>query len=165
MYCYCKLLSLVVLISQVSSFTIPSSSVSVVTNFSGSSRRQSTHLKASLPSHSSIIKRTTMALSTTATASSTTISLIGILVAATWTAYNEGKRRGRREESVVDKEVADGLMADKGEDDDDDVLPVYPIGKLQSIYRLCVGTPRQGKLNFMYLQYTIFCAYDVYFLY
>jgi len=89
-----------------------------------------------------------MALSTATVSSSTTIALICIIAAATWTAYNEGKRQGRveREESVA-KEV-DGLVADdKGEaiDDGDDVLPVYPIGKLQSIYRLCVGTPRQGK--------------------
>ena len=95
-----------------------------------------------------------MALSTATVSNSTTIALLGILVAATWTAYNEGKRQGRREESVVAKEVDDGLMANDEEDkdNDDDVLPVYPIGKLQSIYRLCVGTPRQGKLNFMYLQ-------------
>ena len=89
-----------------------------------------------------------MALSTATVSSSTAIGLICILAAATWTAYNEGKRRGR-EESVA-KEVDDGLMADdereEDKDDDDDVLPVYPIGKLQSIYRLCVGTPRQGKL-------------------
>jgi len=87
-----------------------------------------------------------MALSTATVSSSTTIALLCIIAAATWTAYNEGKRQGRREESVVDKEVDDGLMADdEGEEEDDDMLPVYPIGKLQSIYRLCVGTPRQGK--------------------
>jgi hypothetical protein len=28
-------------------------------------------------------------------------------------------------------------------DDDLDMLPIYPIGTLRSIYRLCVGTPRQ----------------------
>ncbi|KAL3786985.1 hypothetical protein HJC23_005496, partial [Cyclotella cryptica] len=31
-------------------------------------------------------------------------------------------------------------------DDDFDMLPIYPIGTLRSIYRLCVGTPRQGML-------------------
>ena len=109
-----------------------------------------------------------MVLSTATVSSSTTIALICILTAATWTAYNEGKRRGRREESVVDKEVNDGLVADdEGEDkDDDDVLPVYPIGKLQSIYRLCVGTPRQGE-SLQPLVFVLQCincyAYDVYF--
>jgi len=107
-----------------------------------------------------------MALSTTIVSSSKTVALVCIVAAATWTAYNEGKRRGRveREESVVDKEVDDGLMADdKGEDKDDgDVLPIYPIGKLQSIYRLCVGTPRQGKSYNCSLCLAI-CAYDVYF--
>ena len=102
-----------------------------------------------------------MALSTATVSSSTTIAFVFIIAAAAWTAYNEGKRRGRREESV--KKVDDGLMADdEGEDkEDDDVLPVYPIGKLQSIYRLCVGTPRQGKS--CNRQCISFCAYDVYF--
>lgn len=30
--------------------------------------------------------------------------------------------------------------------DDLDMLPIYPIGTLRSIYRLCVGTPRQVSL-------------------
>lgn len=31
--------------------------------------------------------------------------------------------------------------------DELDMLPIYPIGTLRSIYRLCVGTPRQVSLQ------------------
>ena len=39
--------------------------------------------------------------------------------------------------------------------DDLDMLPIYPIGTLRSIYRLCVGTPRQVSL------YVEVCCVDV----
>jgi hypothetical protein len=46
------------------------------------------------------------------------------------------KRRRKREEILLEDE----MKANNG------ALAVHPIGVVRSIYRLCVGTPRQGLL-------------------
>ena len=108
--------------------------------------------------------RATMAASTTV---ATTIGLLCVVVAVTWTAaYSRGRRHGRSELAEDDapctssdnKEVESASKQRKKKDEqnnnninnlqsnNNNSLTICPIGKVTSIYRLCVGTPRQGML-------------------
>ena len=109
-------------------------------------------------------KTNAAAIITTAAATSAGICL-AILI------YHHGKRRGRIEAQAyndtstirdgstavstrsetsscmikpIDHSSTASKKAKKSDSSDEiEMLPVYPIGTLRSIYRLCVGTPRQ----------------------
>jgi hypothetical protein len=49
----------------------------------------------------------------------------------------------QQETATETSSTAPAKTSKKEPSDELDMLPIYPIGTLQSIYRLCVGTPRQ----------------------
>ena len=131
-------------------------------HFRVTTTKSTTHLQA-IPSN--------MALRavTASTAASTTICLLCIAMAVTWkAAYNRGKRQGRSElltddapscsssnkesESVSKPKHSKQYKQNNSsttpidKDNNNNSLRISPIGTVSSIYRLCVGTPRQGML-------------------
>ena len=101
-----------------------------------------------------------MAASTTV---ATSIGLLCVVVAVTWTtaaySYSRGRRHGRseladddapctnnKEESVSKPKHDKQSINNNANSSSSSSLTICPIGKVTSIYRLCVGTPRQGML-------------------
>ena len=122
--------------------------------------KYTTQLQAAMPNN--VALRATAAASTTVTA---TIGLLCIVAAVTWTtAYSRGRRHGRSELAHDDdapstnnkEESVSKPEHDKKKDEQNNnnlqsnnnmsSLTISPIGQVSSIYRLCVGTPRQGML-------------------